>query len=337
MQAVFETIRVESRDKKQSHLLEVSKDSLGDALSKQEWLLIPTGYLSAKAPSMAFAQHELSTGGQRTPSGFKAEVSVGNTRKIRNFSFSVKMIRSFESSKNRMEARWRCSSHAMNNAGAQRMLSKDEVPQNLWLTSIFNYGGHLGHKSTRVPVSRVWFPSMGDYLVGSRNKVAVINSHLALERVAKGLYLSATVLRRKGHILVIDTRGEASPLPNLIENSNHNIPSSISFSGPRWVGGTLTNWASISVMVRRCAQISKQFDGIITQNRTHIPRYEKMRNAFPGFIKTSSLHGADKWASDPLFAQHALSTGRRFVGHPWPSKGRPTSPLKMLEDRFSQE
>ena len=298
MQLVYKLIKAKNRDINQFDVSQVSKYSLEGALLKQKLLLLPSGWLSLQ-PSRAFSC---------------AEPSVGKTGKTRIFSFSVKMIRSFESSKNRMGTR-------------RPPRAIDKVPQNLWLTPIFNYSGHLGHKSTKVPISRAWLPPMGDYLVGNRNRVAVINSHLALERASKGLYLSATVLRKKGHILVVDTRGETSPLPNLIENSSHDIPTSISFSGPRWMGGSLTNWASISVMVRRCAQISKQFDDIITQNRTHIPRYEKMRNAFPGFIKTSRPNGGHKWVSDPL-------DGGGFVGHPWPSKGRPTNPFMKAEKLF---
>ena len=289
MQAIFKRIKIENKNIKQSYILQVSKYGVRGALLKQELLLFPTG--------------------------------VYNTRKTRNFLFSMNMIRSFKSSRNRVGGQWPPrtidgvrwppprwpSSASAEYRAANEPLAIERVPQNLWLTPIFNYGGHLGHKSTKVPISRAWLPPMGDYLVGNRNRVAVINSHLALERAAKGLYLSATVLRRKGHILVVDTRGEASPLPNLIENSNHRIPTSISFSGPRWIGGTLTNWTSISVMVRRCAQISKQFDSIVTQNRTHIPRYEKMRDAFPGFIKTSCLYNGKKQVLDPL-----KKTGKLF-------------------------
>ena len=221
--------------------------------------------------------------------------------------------------------------------------------KNSWLKHTLNYSGHVGHKHVKLSLSRAWLPPIGDYLIGNRNSLATFNSHLVLEGAVKGLYLSATVLQRRGHILVVDTRGEASPLPNLIENSNHRIPASLSFSGPCWVGGSLTNWESISVMVRRCAQISKQFDVFITQNRIHIPRYEKMMNAFPGFIKVSlpffasTMHGQGLYSqSRPCivdakkgFDGHPWpcikDAKKGFDGHPWPTKGQPPNLFKEGE------
>ena len=166
-------------------------------------------------------------------------------------------------------------------------LTNQGTPKNLWLKSVLNHGSHVGHKPVKLLVSRTWLPPIGIYLMGNRNRVAAINSHLTLEGIAKGLYLAAAILRRGGHVLIIDTRVEASLLPGLVEENNYRIPVSLSFSGSRWMGGSLTNWDSISVMIRRCAQISDQFDALITRNRIHVPRYEKMRHAFPGFIKSN--------------------------------------------------
>jgi small subunit ribosomal protein S2 len=145
--------------------------------------------------------------------------------------------------------------------------------------------------------------------------VALIDSPLTLKQAIKGLYLSSTVVRRQGHILIIDTRGETSSMSGLVKSSNYKIPTALSFSGSRWMGGSLTNWDSISIMVRRCAQISKQFDGFLAQNRIHIPRYEKMREAYPGFIKTSLCfkRGPDLlWVINPTENKHIIQEANRL-------------------------
>jgi small subunit ribosomal protein S2 len=171
----------------------------------------------------------------------------------RRVSFLPKTVRSLLSIKNGI--------------GVQRTLLNNEGrSKKLWLKPTLNHGSHVGHKTAKLLTSRAWVPPIGVYLVGNRDKVAAIDSHLTLEGAAKGLYLAAAILRRGGHVLVIDTRVEASSLPNLIEISNYRIPVSLSFSGSHWVGGSLT-----------------------TRNRIHIPRYEKMRHAFPGFIKSNHL------------------------------------------------
>jgi len=153
------------------------------------------------------------------------------------------------------------------------------------LKDLFKSGGHVGHRPLKLPLSRFWYPPTSRYLIGDRNKMGIINPIVTTEQTAKGLYMAASILSKKGHILVIDTRGEISPLTSLLENNSNKIPSLLSFSGDRWLGGTLTNWDSISKMIRRCAQISKKFDKFLTENRIHLPRYEKMRQAYPGFLK----------------------------------------------------
>ena len=187
--------------------------------------------------------------------------------------------------------------------------------QNLWLKTFLKDGGHMGHKPLKLPISRLWHPHIGNFIIGDRNMVALINSPLTLKQAIKGLYLSAAVLRRQGHILIIDTRGETSSLPGLVKSSNDKIPTTLSFSGSRWMGGSLTNWDSISIMVRRYAQISKQFDGFLAHNRIHIPRYEKMREAYPGFIKTSLCFKRRPdllWLINPTENRHIIQEANRL-------------------------
>lgn len=153
-----------------------------------------------------------------------------------------------------------------------------------WYKRLVQSGGHIGHRPLKLSLSRVCYPAISSSLIGERGDGAVINPSITLEQTAKGLFLAASVLRQNGHILVIDTRGETSPTKGLIENCNRKIPPFLSFSGNRWVGGSLTNWGSISQMIRRSAQISHRFEAFLKANRIHLPRYDKIRQAYPGFL-----------------------------------------------------
>lgn len=172
-----------------------------------------------------------------------------------------------------------------------------------WLKGLLRSGGHVGHRPLRLSLSRLGHPDTLSCLSGERGGGAITNPLITFKQTAKGLLLAASVLRQKGHVLVIDTRGETSPLGGLIERHNRGIPTSLSFSGDRWVGGTLTNWASISRMVCRSAQISSNFEAFLKRDRIHVPRYEKMRQAYPGFLKTQSgaVHLRLKRHPDLLF------------------------------------
>jgi small subunit ribosomal protein S2 len=72
---------------------------------------------------------------------------------------------------------------------------------------------------------------------------------------------------------------------HLIERNGGKIPPLLSFSGVKWMGGSLTNWDSISRMACRYAHIFTQFDRFILKNRIHLPRYDKMERAHPGFLQ----------------------------------------------------
>lgn len=156
-----------------------------------------------------------------------------------------------------------------------------------WLKSLLQSGGHVGHKPLNLSLSRICYPAMSDSLIGGRGKGAIINPSATLRGTARGLYAAASVLRHKGQILIIDTRGEISPTKGLAENCNRDIPRFLSFSGNRWIGGSLTNWGSISQMIYRSAQISRKFDSFLRANRIQLPRYEKIKEAYPGFLALS--------------------------------------------------
>lgn len=157
----------------------------------------------------------------------------------------------------------------------------------LWLKRLIQSSGHLGHRPLKLSVSRICYPAASSLLIGERGRGAVLDPSTTLEQTAKGLFLGASLLRRKGKILIIDTRGEVSPIGGLIEKYNRKIPASLSFSGDRWVGGSLTNWSFISEMIGRSAQISHKFQAFLEKNRIHLPRYEKMKQAYPGFLHST--------------------------------------------------
>jgi small subunit ribosomal protein S2 len=154
----------------------------------------------------------------------------------------------------------------------------------LSLKRFIQSSGHLGHRPLKLSLSRVCYPAASTLLIGERGTGAIINPSVTLQQTAKGLFLGASLLRQKGKILIIDTRGEISPIGSLIEKHNSKIPSFLSFSGNRWVGGSLTNWSSISEMIGRSAQIKTKFQGFLEKTRILLPRYEKMKQAYPGFL-----------------------------------------------------
>jgi ribosomal protein S2 len=153
--------------------------------------------------------------------------------------------------------------------------------------SLIKGAGHVGHNAASTLQPRLRHPQSLQLLLGKRGRGDVACLSTSVDQAARGLYLVARVLQHGGHVLLIDTRGETSALQRFIEARSSLLPLSFSFGGQHWVGGTLTNWSSISKTVSRCAQISNQFDAFLMNNRVHLPRYEKMRRSYLGFLHHS--------------------------------------------------
>jgi small subunit ribosomal protein S2 len=112
-----------------------------------------------------------------------------------------------------------------------------------------------------------------------------LNTSLTIEETAKGLFLAAKILRNGGRLLIVDTRGDISPFLKVIENKVDMIPSAISFSGCRWVGGTVSNWKKISRAVSCYVKILPLLNTYFLYNERVTSRYRKMIDAYPGFLE----------------------------------------------------
>lgn len=159
---------------------------------------------------------------------------------------------------------------------------------NMRLASMMKMKTHLGHKPLNSIGTRLWYPTMAASFLGVRDGVTVIDPSVTLKATVEGLYFASLILRNKGRLLLVDSRHEFSPLSHVATNYATSIQPSISISGNRWVGGTLTNWASISSHVSQFGHIASMFQDFVQRFRVTSPRYKKMKDAFPGFLSISS-------------------------------------------------
>ena len=160
---------------------------------------------------------------------------------------------------------------------------------------LFQSGTVFGHhplKRKRFS-SRLWFSDskIGDSFLGNRQEFFIFDPKKIVESSYHGLYLLATVIRRGGSILVIETGGDGDLFSFSTTLKRESRPVSQSISGSRWIGGTLTNWNSISQMVSQYAGLSLSASDFLKKNRIASPRYQKMKTAYPAFFhqKGSSL------------------------------------------------
>jgi len=156
-----------------------------------------------------------------------------------------------------------------------------------WSKKVIRTGGHLGRAPYKLPTPHLRHSWIDTFLLGNRGNLMLINTFFTVQETNKGLFLAAKILRQHGKLLVVDTRGEISPFLQVIEGGLDIIPSVISFSGSRWVGGTLSNWKKISQMVFQYGKIWRQFDNYLVENDIESARYRKMKASYPGFLEKS--------------------------------------------------
>ena len=155
----------------------------------------------------------------------------------------------------------------------------------LWSKKIVKTTGHVGRAPYKLRTPHLRYSFIDRFLLGTRNNLMFLNTSLTIEETAKGLFLAAKILRDGGRLLIVDTRGDTSPFLRVIENKLDIIPSAISFSGCRWVGGTVSNWKKISGAVSYYSKISPLLDTSFSDGERECSWYRKMKDAYPGFLE----------------------------------------------------
>jgi small subunit ribosomal protein S2 len=158
------------------------------------------------------------------------------------------------------------------------------------LSQMIQMKTQLGHKPLNFFGNRLWYPEMAQSFLGIRDGVTIIDPEVTLKATAEGLYFASLILRNQGRLLLVDSRHEFSPFSQLAAKYADKLEPSIAIAGNRWIGGTLTNWSSISTHVSQFGFITSMFKPFVNSFRVTSPRYKKMKDAFPGFLTVSSAN-----------------------------------------------
>ena len=112
------------------------------------------------------------------------------------------------------------------------------------IEQLLNAGIHFGHNTRR------WNPKMEQYIFGTRNKIHIIDLRITLVLINNALAKLYEVISKSGKILIFGTKKQASPI---VENLA--IETEQCFVNKRWLGGTLTNWKTISISIKKLEEL----------------------------------------------------------------------------------
>src|SRR3569623_3235235 len=112
------------------------------------------------------------------------------------------------------------------------------------MRSLLEAGAHFGHQTHR------WNPKMERYLFGSRSNIHIIDLSQTVPLFHQALLKVREVAASGGRVLFVGTKRQApSPAATAAKRCAQY------FVNHRWLGGTLTNWRTISGSIARLREL----------------------------------------------------------------------------------
>jgi len=114
------------------------------------------------------------------------------------------------------------------------------------MRQLLEAGVHFGHQSHR------WNPKMADFIFGSRNNIHIIDLAQTVPLLHTALQAVSDTVAKGGRILFVGTKRQAQD--NVADAAKR---SAQYFVNSRWLGGTLTNWKTISASIKRLRHLDE--------------------------------------------------------------------------------
>ncbi len=112
------------------------------------------------------------------------------------------------------------------------------------IEDLLESGVHFGHNVRR------WNPKMKEYIYGVRNNIHIFDLRITLELLNNALTKIHETVSKSGKILFVGTKKQCSDIVKELAMLNNNY-----YVNKRWLGGTLTNWKTISNSIKRLEEI----------------------------------------------------------------------------------
>ncbi|MBI3702195.1 MAG: 30S ribosomal protein S2 [Afipia sp.] len=114
------------------------------------------------------------------------------------------------------------------------------------MRQLLEAGVHFGHQAHR------WNPKMADYIFGARNNIHIIDLAQTVPMLHRALQAVSDTVAKGGRVLFVGTKRQAQD--GIAEAAKR---SAQYFVNSRWLGGTLTNWKTVSGSIKRLRQLEE--------------------------------------------------------------------------------
>lgn len=146
------------------------------------------------------------------------------------------------------------------------------------LRQLLEAGVHFGHQKHR------WNPRMGQFIFGVRNGIHILDLTQTVPLLDQALHAARETVAKGGRILFVGTKRQAATaVAEAAERSAQY------YMNHRWLGGTLTNWKTVSASIQRLAgydeKLAEGAEGLTKKERLGMEREQAKLQASLGGIR----------------------------------------------------
>ncbi|OGO43101.1 MAG: 30S ribosomal protein S2 [Chloroflexi bacterium RBG_16_58_8] len=181
------------------------------------------------------------------------------------------------------------------------------MPDTATIKQLLEAGAHFGHQTGR------WHPRMKGYIFTKRNGIHIIDLEKTAVMLDKACAFIRDVVAQGGTILFVGTKKQAQ---ESIQDEARRC--GMFFVNQRWLGGMLTNFATIQA---RVDQLVRMEDQMARGELAHLPKKEvgkinekigRLNRQMGGFKEMTALPGA-LFIVDPTKERIALAEAHRMM------------------------
>lgn len=173
------------------------------------------------------------------------------------------------------------------------------------MRQLLEAGVHFGHQKHR------WNPKMERYIFGVRNDIHIIDLGQSVPMLSRALQVISDTIADGGRLLFVGTKRQAAPV--VAEAARQ---SAQYYVNSRWLGGTLTNWQTISHSISRLraleAQEAEGFEGLTKKERLLLDRERERLERDLGGIKDMGNLPSVLFVIDTNKEANAIKEARRL-------------------------
>ena len=149
---------------------------------------------------------------------------------------------------------------------------------NYSLRQLLEAGVHFGHRTDR------WNPRMAPYLYGNRGGIHVIDLTQTVPLLDRALTAIHRCVAKEGRVLLVATKQQARDVVRETAVGGQQF-----YVNTRWLGGTLTNWNTVSNSIRRLENLERTLGnpdaGFVKKERLRLNRQLRKLEAGLGGIR----------------------------------------------------